>query len=289
MILFKMTISKLNKSYNEQILNKNDESNIFDDSTQTSRLGLTPQAKRGGLDASNKTYFTDSVTPTTSRYPRQFKFQNTNYDIKDSYFYEENEKFDSQKSISYLSGLTDQSEARSNTFEESDEPKTPKISSRHKQNAINNTLSNLTKTHESFDILSFKNSANELESIPIEEWYLSKCFTRQSQFSDVFGRKILHEVDWEYLDSRYWDMTHPYLRDKFYEYIFAYSLTENVCDGSHRKTEASMYSTDNDLEEFLRQTNMLIDDNNIIKNTLVKKYATNDSINSSGKNYNNDS
>ena len=74
-----------------------------------------------------------------------------------------NEKFDSQKSISYLPGLTGQSEERSNIFKESDAPKTFKISSRYKQNAINNTLSNSTKTRKSFDISFFKNSANRLE------------------------------------------------------------------------------------------------------------------------------
>ena len=282
MMITEMTIRKLNKSYNEQVLKINDESKTVDDSDQMSRLDLTPQAKSKGLDITNKTWFTDSIAPS-SRNTGQFKFKNTNYDLQHSYFYEDNEQYESQKNVSYLPGLTDDSDGRSNTFQESEAPKTPKISRRYKQSAINNTISNLTKTQDSFKINLVKSSGTDLESIPIDEWYLSNCFTKQSEFSDVFGRKILHEVDWTYIDSRYWDLTHPYLRDKFYEHIFAYSLTENVF-GTQRKTAVTTMidSVEHDPEEFLRQTNLLIEDNNIIKNSLLKNYASYD-ISNSGK------
>lgn len=120
---------------------------------------------------------------------------------------------------------------------------------------------------------------DSLEFIPIQDWFLTNIFTKQSQFWDIFGKKILLEVDWDYLDSRYWDITHAYLKDKFYEYLLSYSLSSKVINPhelSHFSETASISSAGPDLIDHLTE---IATESDVIMNMLIKNYVSLDDSN----------
>ena len=76
-----------------------------------------------------------------------------------------------------------------------------------------------------------RHKAMHMTQIDIKETSLFNCFIKMSDFANSLGKRMVFEIDWDYITSRDWDITHPYITDQFLELMFGYSLHSAVLGG----------------------------------------------------------
>ena len=77
-----------------------------------------------------------------------------------------------------------------------------------------------------------ENKKQEITQISIKDAFLSNCFLKLSEFANILGMKILLQVDWDYLTSRNWEVTHTYLMTSVYEAVMASGLSNELVSGT---------------------------------------------------------
>lgn len=79
-----------------------------------------------------------------------------------------------------------------------------------------------------------------------------------SPFSDELGRKLIFEVDWDYL-NRKWDITHSHLKDDFFELLFAMGLQDEVInpDEDELRNNNTAIQIEDNITKILEKSNIL--------------------------------